>query len=87
MADYDDSTLKGMMAGGKPRLGEVRQLLHIGDDIHTGAVAYCVAAPAPHGSDSHPGHLIVTGKPFVYVPDDEDPVALSYAERSKRLHS
>jgi hypothetical protein len=80
MADYDDSTLRGMLAGGKARLGQVRHLLHAGDDIHTNAVSFCVAAPAPHGSDKHPGHLIVTGRQFVYVPDQEDPVALSYAE-------
>jgi hypothetical protein len=79
MADYDDSTLKGMLAGGKARLDLVRHLLYVGDQIHTDAVSYCVAAPPPHGSDKHPGHLIVTGRQFVYVPDDEDPVAVSYA--------
>ena len=80
MADYDDSTLRGMLAGGKARLGQVRHLLSVGDDIHTDATCYCVAAPAEHGSDTHPGHLIVTGRQFIYVPDDEDPVALSYTE-------
>jgi hypothetical protein len=80
MADYDDSTLRGMLGGGQTRLGQVRHLLDVGDAIHTDAVSYCVAAPPPHRSDTHPGHLIVTGRQFVYVPDDEDPVVLSYAE-------
>jgi hypothetical protein len=80
MADYDDSTLKGMLAGGKARLNLVRHLLYVGDRIHTDAVSRCIAAPAPHGSDKHPGHLIVTDRQFVYVPDDEEPVALRYAE-------
>lgn len=50
MADYDDSTLKGMRAGHKVRLDQVRHFLGPNEEISSDGPAYCVAAPEPYDS-------------------------------------